>query len=259
MLCQLGHITEAGIPHSWRSGGLLRSAIAKQPLIATIDPRTVAPYFILVALIHAASVATRFDLVAAKVPAAVQLAIMIGQAPLLVLSGYFEGRLAYGTEGSGLPRWMRIRSAPVKLAFTFAFVYIATVTLQTLHFKIGPIDPTPPLAFPPTQRALWFAMFTAGMFFPFYLAAAGGLIPVLRALTRPLHVLPEAVGAIVALGLGGALGVGIFALATKTSLGTFVDRLHAAVEADPQLSVGVTLGVTLVPTLLGLVLERRRN
>ncbi|MEO8551258.1 MAG: hypothetical protein ABI678_14850, partial [Kofleriaceae bacterium] len=149
-----------------------------------LAPRTVAPYFVLVALIHAAAVATRFDLVAAKVPAAAQLAIMLGQAPLLVLSGYFESRLVYGTEGSGLPLWMRIRSVPVKLAFTFAFVYIATVTLQTLHVSIGPIDPTPPLAFPPTQRALWFAMFTAGMFFPFYLAAAGGLIPVLRGLTR---------------------------------------------------------------------------
>lgn len=223
-----------------------------------LSPRVVAPYFVLVALIHIAAVATLFDLVAAKIPATARLAIMLGQAPLLVLSGYFEGRLDYGTEGNGMPLWMRIKSVPVKVAFTFAFVYIATVTLQTLHFSIGPLDPTPPLAFPPAQRALWFAMFTAGMFFPFYLAAAGGLIPVLRALTSPFRALPDAVGAILSLIVGGALGIGIFALATKTSIGAFITGIKASIDADPKLSIGVTLAVTLVPTLIGLALERRR-
>ncbi|HEY6038188.1 MAG TPA: hypothetical protein VIV58_28095, partial [Kofleriaceae bacterium] len=179
---------------------------------ARLAPRTVAPYFVLAALIHAASVATLFDLVAAKLPPPVPFAIMIGQFPLLVLSGLFEGRLDYGPAMEGFPLWMRIRSVPVKLAFTFAFIYIAGVALQTLHFSIGPLDPTPPLAFPPAQRALWFAMFTAGMFFPFYLAAAGGLIPVLRALTRPLRAVPLVAGALASLLLGGALGIGVFAL-----------------------------------------------
>ena len=221
-----------------------------------LAPRAVAPYFLLVALIHAASVATLFDLVAAKLPAPVLLAIMIGQFPLLVLSGFFEGRIDYGPAMDGFPLWMRIRSAPVKLAFTFAFIYIAGVTLQTLHFSIGPIDPTPPLAFPPAQRALWFAMFTAGMFFPFYLAAAGGLIPILRALTRPLRAVPLLPGAITALILGGALGIGVFALATKTQLAAFVDRIQDTIHASPGLAVGVTLGLTLVPMLVGVVLER---
>ena len=129
---------------------LARSGFTLTAMVTTslrLAPRTVAPYFLLVALIHAASVATLFDLVAAKVPDAVLLAIMIGQFPLLVLSGYFEGRLDYGPAMDGFPLWMRIRSVPVKLAFTFAFIYIAGVTLQTLHFSIGPIDPTPPLRF----------------------------------------------------------------------------------------------------------------
>lgn len=224
---------------------------------ARLAPRTVAPYFVLVALIHAGSVATLFDLVAAKLPAPVPFAIMIGQFPLLVLSGFFEGQLAYEPALEGAPRWMRIRSVPVKLAFTFAFVYLAGVTLQTLHFSIGPLDPTPPLAFPPAQRALWFAMFTAGMFFPFYLAAAGGLIPVLRALTRPLRGLPRAAGAILALVLGGALGVGVFALATRTQLVAFIDRIQEALHASPGLAVGATLAVTLIPMVVGLALEAR--
>ncbi len=134
-------------------------------MVARLEPRTLAPYFALVALLHAAALATRFDLVAAKLPAGAELAIMLSQVPLIVLSGYFEGRLAYGTEASQLPGWMRIHSVPVKLAFTFGFMYLSCVALQTLHFSIGPIDPTPPLAFPPAQRALWFAMFSAGMFF----------------------------------------------------------------------------------------------
>jgi len=223
---------------------------------ARLAPRTVAPYFVLVALIHAASVATLFDLVAAKLPAPVPFAIMIGQFPLLVLSGFFEGRLDYGPAMEGFPLWMRIRSVPVKLAFTFAFIYIAGVALQTLHFSIGPLDPTPPLAFPPAQRALWFAMFTAGMFFPFYLAAAGGLIPVLRALTRPLRAVPLVAGAITALILGGALGVGVFALATKTQLVAFVDRIQDAIQTNPALAIGVPLGFTLIPMIVGIVLER---
>ncbi|MEO6775329.1 MAG: hypothetical protein ABI467_20365 [Kofleriaceae bacterium] len=214
-----------------------------------LAPRTVAPYFWLVALVHAASVATLFDRVAAALPAPVPLAIMSAQVPLLVLSGYFEGQLDYGPSRIGVPR-------PVKLAFTFAFIYIAAVTLQTLHFSIGPLDPTPPLAFPPAQRALWFAMFTAGMFFPFYLAASGGLIPVMRGLTRPLRALPRLAGALAALGLGGVVGLGVFALATEIQLGAFVDRIQDAIRVSPGLAVGAALGMTVVPMILGVVLER---
>ncbi len=102
----------------------------------------------------------------------------------------------------------------MKLAFTFGFMYLSCVALQTLHFSIGPIDPTPPLAFPPAQRALWFAMFSAGMFFPFYLAAAGLLIPVLRFVTAPFRALPAMLGGVLALVLGGVIGILVFAVAT---------------------------------------------
>jgi hypothetical protein len=219
-----------------------------------LAPATVAPYFILVALIHAVSVATRFDLVAAKLPHGAAEALMLGQFPLIVLSGYFEGRIDYGETMDSLPLWMRIKSRPVKLAFTFAFIYIACVSLQTLNFSIGPLDPTPPLTFPATQRALWFAMFTAGMFFPFYLAATGLLIPILRALTRPLRAAPTLVGGLVALALGGGIGIGVFALATKTKLPEFIASIKATINSDPVLAIGVTLGMTFGPMLLGFVI-----
>lgn len=224
-----------------------------------LRPESVAPYFVLVALLHVGAVATRFDLVAAKIPAAGQLAIMLSQFPLIVLSGYFEGRIDYGSTMESLPLWMQIRSKPVKLAFTFGFIYVACVVLQTLHFSIGPIDPTPPLSFPPAQRALWFAMFSVGMFFPFYLAATGILIPILRVLTRPLRALPVAVGAVLALVLGLAVGVVVDALATKTKLTAFVDLVHATINTNPLLLLGVTLGMIVVPLLIGIVLENKEE
>ncbi len=221
-----------------------------------LSAERLTPYFLIVALIHAFAVATRFDLFAAKLPSAVPIALMIGQFPLIVLSGYFEGRIDYGPMPPGFPLWMRIKSKPVKIAFTFAFIYIACVTLQTLHFSIGPIDPTPPLSFPPAQRAMWFGMFTAGMFFPFYLAATSLLIPILRALTAPMRIAPGLVGGLVALAVGAGLGVVVFALVTSTKLVAFIDGVHAWVNSAPALTLGVTLGLTLGPLLIGLVLNR---
>jgi hypothetical protein len=223
--------------------------------VKPLEPRQVAPYFVLVALIHVASVATRFDVVMAKVPD-LALALMIAQFPLLVLSGYFEGRIDYGASLSGMPLWMRIKSRPVKLAFTFAFIYLTLVAAQTWHISIGPLDPSPPESFPQTQRVLWFAMFSAGMFFPFYLAASGILIPVLRAITRPLRALPAIAGGILALVVGAGIGLVVFAAVTSTKLSAFVDGIQAAIKADPAIALAVTLGVTLGPMLVGMILGK---
>jgi|GEM_PF-2801626 len=226
---------------------------------ARSKPRSVAPYFVVAALLHAAAVATRFDLVAARLPRDADLAIMMSQFPLIVMSGYFEGRLDYGNDDSSLPMWMKIKSVPVKLAFTLGFMYLSCVVLQTLHFAIGPLDPTPPLAFPPTQRALWFAMFSAGMFFPFYLAATSLLIPLLRLLTAPFRALPDAVGAPLALVVGGGAGVIVLAVATRTKLPDFVTAIRAAIAASPALTIGVTLGMTFGPMLIGVVGAVKRS
>ena len=224
-----------------------------------IAPAVTAPYFVVVALIHAFAVATRFDLVAAKLPPGAATALMVGQFPLLLLSGYFEGRLDYGAMPASFPLWMRIKSRPVKLAFTFAFMYLTCVALQTWHVSIGPIDPTPPASFPPNTRAMWFAMFTAGMFFPFYLAATSLLIPVLRFITRPLRALPQLVGGLLALVIGGGLGVVVFAAVTSTKLGAFVAEIQATIQADPRIALGVMAVMTLGPLALGLVLDRVKS
>ena len=52
---------------------------------------TVAPYFVIVALIHAVAVATRFDLVAAKVPAAVSARADAGAVPVARAVGLLRG------------------------------------------------------------------------------------------------------------------------------------------------------------------------
>lgn len=219
-----------------------------------MSPSKLAPYFWLVALIHLAAVASRFDVVAARLPGYAAPAILVAQIPLLVLSGYFEGQLDHGGTATGLPRWMQIRSRPVKLAFTFGFIYVACVALQTWDISIGPIDPSPPAAFPVAQRAAWFAVFTVGMFFPFYIAATGLLIPVLRVVTWPLRGLPAALGAVLALALGGALGAVVFAAVSSARLGDFIAGIQATIARDPALAIGVTLACVLVPMLFGLVL-----
>ncbi len=223
------------------------------------SPGKVAPYFVVVTLIHVAALATRFDVLAARLPAGADLAIMVAQFPLIVLSGFFEGGLDYGRPMPEFPAWMRIRSRPVKLAMTFGFIYLCCVTLQTWHISIGPIDPTPPLAWPTAQRAAWFAMFTAGMFFPFYLAATGLFIPILRVITKPLRYLPRPLGALLALALGGGVGLVVFALVTSTALGAYVAGVHRLFAEQPALGLGLTGGLTFGPMLIGLVVARLRG
>src|SRR5689334_7045263 len=108
-----------------------------------MSPRRVAPFFVVVALVNGAAVATRFDLLAAKLPAGTALGVMLAVVPLLVLAGFFEGKLDYGGSLAEFPLWMRIKSVPVKLAFTFGFMYLTCVALQTWDVNIGPLDPTP--------------------------------------------------------------------------------------------------------------------
>jgi len=222
-----------------------------------VKPAKVAPYFVLVTLVHVGAVITRFDQVDKHLPEAVKLAIMVAQFPLIMLSGYFEGRLDYGPPMEGFPTWMQIRSRPVKLAFTFAFIYLSCVSLQTLDVEIGPIDPSPPDEWPQAQRAAWFAMFTAGMFFPFYLATTGILIPILRVLTKPLRAIPALLGALLALVVGGGLGLLVMALVTWTKLSTVIKTVKDTIENDPVLAIGVTAAMTFGPMLLGLVLGKK--
>ena len=221
-----------------------------------MDPRRVAPFFVVVALINAAAVATRFDGLAVKLPAGAPLGVMLAVVPLLVLAGFFEGKLSYGETLAELPLWMRIKSVPVKLAFTFGFIYLTCVALQTWDINIGPLDPTPPASFAPEKRAMWFAMFTGGMFFPFYLAATSILIPGLRGLTWPLRKLPSVAGGLIAIVAGAGIGVLVLAGVTSTAVGDFLRGVSAAYKAHPGEAVGISLAATLVPLAIGLIRER---
>jgi hypothetical protein len=195
---------------------------------AAVQPRRVAPYFVLAAAIHAVAIATRFPDLAAKLPAGAADALMVVQGPLLLLSAFLEGRLDYGPQ----------------------------VAAQTFHVSLGPVDPAAPESFSQQQRALWFAMFTGGFFFIYYIAACGMFIPVLRALTRPLRALPFAVGAVLAVAVGAAAGGALLAAASDQAIPAFADRIQAAAAADPVVFAVVGIAGLAVPWLVGVVVER---
>jgi hypothetical protein len=221
------------------------------------SPRAAAPYFVVAALIHLIAIATRFDELARRIPESATYGLMLAQFPVLLLSGFFEGRLDHGD--SDLPAWMTIKSRPVKLAFTFACIYVCVIAFQTWDIQVGPMSAEPPKEWPTGQRAGWFAMFTVGFSFAFYLIAAKALIPALRFVTRPLHRLPPPVGALIALVIGGALGVLVLALVTSSAIGAFMASTKAAIEQDPALAIGVLVASSLGPAMLGLLLRRRRE
>lgn len=217
-----------------------------------LRPGQIAPLFVLTALIHAGAVVTRFDVVHAALPSAVHAAILCAQLPLLLIGGYYESRIDHAAT-PGFPLWMQIRSRPVKWSLTLAFTYFALVVAQALDLEFGSFDPSPPLAWPTPQRALWFGMFTFGMFFANYLATASVLIPLLRLVSRPFRLLPPAL-ALILLAAGG-LGLGLFALDAGRRHGAVLDD-HRALLDDPHVGVGVMLAVTLVPLFVGALADR---
>ncbi len=87
-------------------------------------PSQLNGFFVVTALVHLASAATRFDVVSAAMPGSIQAGILFAQFPLLLVAGLFEGLLDYGPTLDSLPGWIGC-SAPVKVSFTFAFVYLS--------------------------------------------------------------------------------------------------------------------------------------
>lgn len=225
---------------------------------ALIRPPVLAPYFALAAAVHAAGIASRFDTLAEKLPASAVAALLVAQFPVLLLTGYFESRLDYGESSgaSALPKWMKLSSRPAKLALTFGMIFVVLVPLQTWNVSIGPLDPTPPKTFPESQRAMWFAMFTAGMFFPFYLAAMSGLVPVLRVVVYPLRWFTPVLAALLALAVGFALGVLVLALTTSQEVGTFIRDIANQYKSNPAIAIIVSIVTLIAPPIVGLVREK---
>jgi hypothetical protein len=221
-----------------------------------LEPRALAPLFVLTALIHGAALLSRYEGVAPLLPPGAAAALLFAQFPLLLLEGLFEGRLAYDPARAKMPLWMRIDSRPVRWSFTLAFTYLTVVALQTWDISIGPIDPTPPESWPEIQRAAWFGMMSLGMFFPNYLASCSLLIPLLRGITAPLRLLPTAPGALLSLALGCGLGYGVLALIASDAVDGWLGSRSGLLER-PEMLIGVTVAAVLGPLLLGAIRDRR--
>jgi hypothetical protein len=219
----------------------------------TLEPRRLAPLFIVTTLLHLAALLSRFGEVAKLLPPGVAEAVLLAHVPLLLLEGYLEGLLDYGESGVDLPLWMSIKSRPVKLSFTFAFTYLGVVVLQTWNISIGPLNPSPPPEWPLGQRAMWFGIMSVGMFFPNYLATCGILIPILRKITSPFRHLPRKVGLPLLGVLGVALGIGIVFLLGSSLLGGKINSVQQAIKSRPALAIGVTLGMILIPIVIDMV------
>ncbi|MFC1611363.1 hypothetical protein ACFL6C_10410 [Myxococcota bacterium] len=222
-----------------------------------LSPKSLAPLFYLMALIHAAAVVTRFDEVAIRLPASMAAAILLAQFPLLLIGGFFEGRLDYGEAAEDFPLWMRIRSRSVKLAFTFAFTYLAVVVLQAWNVEIGPVDPSPPPEWSLSKRIWWFGIMSGGMFFPNYLLACSLLIPLLRAITTPFHRLPAVVALAILSIVGAGIGYTVVRLVSSRDLEGGIDALQSALSEKPAVAIGIALGMAWIPILWGLVVARR--
>jgi len=218
----------------------------------SLSPRSLAPLFSLLAVFHLLAIATRFDFVARFVPEVVASAILMAHFPILLVAGFFEGRIDYGESTVDLPLWMRIKSKPVRVAFTLAFTYLGIVVLQIWDISIGPLDPSPPAEWPLGQRAMWFGIMSVGMFFPNYLATTSLLIPVLRAVTKPFKRVP----AVIALGilsvLGTGLGFGVVLLLANQTVGGAIDLVQSVLEA-PAIAIGLAFGMVWIPIIWGIV------
>lgn len=215
-----------------------------------------APLFAVTALLHAAALASRFGDIAELLPDGVAGAVFLAHLPLLLIEGFFEGQLDYGEEREGMPLWMRINSRPVKISFTLAFTYLAVVILQTWDISIGPVDPSPPAEWPLSQRGMWFAIMSVGMFFPNYLATTTLLIPVLRVISKPLRPLPAAVALPILAAVGSGLGYGALTLLSSADLGDGIDAVQQTIQQRPLLAVGVIVGLVLIPILVGALRNR---
>lgn len=225
----------------------------------SLQPSRLAPLFVLTALVHAAALVTRFDVLRAQVPELVHAAVLCAALPLLLITGYFESRLDYGPPMTGLPVWMQINSRPVKWSLTLAFTYLAVVAVQTLDWSFGPVDPTPPAEWPTAQRAQWFFTFTLGMAFANYLAATSVLVPALRLLSKPLRRLPT----LLALLLLTVAGLGL-ALITLQAIAARDDPRFAqllgdleTVQADPLRTLALALATIAAPICLGWLFRAR--
>lgn len=221
-----------------------------------LSPRSVAPLFVVLTLVFAAAVLSRFDGFQGELPAAAHGALLAASFPLLLLAGAVEGRVAYDPARKDMPLWMQIDSRPIKYTFALALTYLGLVALQAFEIELGTVDPSAPEVWPPPQRLAWFLMFSFGMSFANFLVAAGVLIPGLRLVTAPFSRLPAALGMplVALLGLGlGWLSLGALARADDVrAIKGYVD----AVQEQPTVAVAVAVALVVVPVVIESIWQR---
>lgn len=222
-----------------------------------LQPGAGTPLFVLTALIFTVAVASRFDVLTARIPGHVHAALLWSAGPLLLVTGYYESRIDHGS--SGFPLWMQIQSRSLKWALTLGATYLVILLVQTLDWEFGPMDPSPPLEWPLEARAAWFAMFTFGMFFANYIATAEILVPILRVLAWPARHLPASLAVLLMLCLGFGLTHAALSLGGAADGDTSLVARARSLLADPTGGAILTVALATVPALLAPILVRSRR
>lgn len=225
-----------------------------------LQPKRLAPFFVVAALVHALAIVTRFDELAGMLPPELASSVLLGSVAMLFVEGYFEGRLDYGPALADLPLWMRIKSGPVRAAFTLGFTHLLIVAIQTWDVSIGPFDLSPAPDLPLQTRAVWFGVFVFGGFFVNYMTVTSLLIPGFRVITAPLRRLPGALGVALAAMLGVAVGWGLTSLVSSMLVKDRVAAIPAMwtrLTEAPEVALPVALAIVVVPIIVGVVLDAR--
>lgn len=222
-----------------------------------LTQRSVAPLFVLLALVFAAAVLSRFDGFAGRIPAAAHGALLAACFPLLMIAGAVERRIAYDPGRKDMPLWMQIDSRPVKYTFALALTYLGLLALQVFEIELGIVDPIAPEGWPQAQRLAWFLVFSFGMSFVNFLLAAGVLIPVLRVITAPFSRLPAALGMPLVALLGLGLGWLSFGALERADDVRAIQGYVEAIKEEPTVALVVAVALVGVPMVLEAIWQRQ--
>ena len=222
------------------------------------SPAALFSLFSLFALVHGLALASRFPELAQRLPPWAPRAVLLTQLPLLLIAVYFDAGIR-GEKPRGLPNWMWLRSGPLKLGLALAFSYFAMVVLQTWDIQLGPVDPTPPPGWPLAVRARHFGLICLAGLLPGYIAMSSLVVPPLRRLARLLQRCPAALAAALLGAVGLLVGLVLLLALESARASEAIASVQDLLHGDGPLMIGVTVGVILIPTLLGLLTARRKD
>lgn len=215
-------------------------------------PGGIRAFFALFALFSIACICSRFDVILMQTPDIVALCALFAHGPLLFVAGILELRSRKEVDGDEMPAWMRLKDPFIKAGFTFSLTFLCVVSIQELGVEFGPVDPTPPAEWPLGKRAGWYGMFTFGFAGITYMALVGSVVPVLRAIAKPLRGGSLAVSVPVMALLGGGLAALIMWLGSLAPVQAGLDWLTALLD-DPK----IVVAMILVPLFISQALSKK--